>query len=397
MNNLILPQSTKDFVNAVTNPFDCSVPARIPDNDISQSLSLKDYIAQNGINILINGTTTVCSGVAIGMVIGFNQMASAGLITQAPYTIYVIPLSTGGVPIGTSVLSWTNYASLGTYSLFYRFVGGGLRVKCLIEDVTTSTTIAVSRMYSGMIKNFEVWTAINAGTNLYNLANQMDCLKIYNNAEGTSMRIDPFQQIDDFKKYRATLDWDTQACFNGNTYIMPLTVIQFMNPVVLNTVAGNTTYSFPLIVESILWIEGLLLKPSPLFVTPSPCDLSYTEIAEIIGTQCGADFPLVSKFNSFTNFLKSIGRLGKSAVVALGNSSVLPVIGNLALNGAISYATGRPSNLNIIKKRRKKRASIPIRQKPRRRRGPRPYQPMYGNNFQKPFKGARTGRKSTRM
>ena len=402
----IIPQSTRDFINAVTNPFDCSVPARVPDNDVSQSLSLKDFIAQNGFNVTINGTTTVCSGVAIGLVIGFNQLANAGLYTQVPYTLYVIPLDASGVKIGISTISWTNYASLSTYTSIFRYVGGGIRLKCLIEDVTVSTTIAVARHYAGLIKNFEVYTAYNSSTNFYNLANQMDCLKIYNNAEGASIRLDPFQQIVDFKKYRAVGDWNAQASFNGNSYIMPFCVTQFMNPVTLNTVAGNTTYTFPLIMEAVMWIEGLLLKPSPLFMTASPCDMNFENLAQVIATQCGGEFPLVSKFNSFSNFLRSVGKISKAAGKAIANSSILPQLGNIAVNQALTYATGVPMNVSLFKQRKKKSNGNNNNNNNNNKRGNnnkrrlKPQQmsmPLHGNQKQKGFNASRPGKKTTRF
>lgn len=73
MNKLLLPQYTKDYINAVTNPFDCAVPARIPDNDSQMSLSLKDYSINNGLSITLTGVTSACTGVAIGLLVGSNS------------------------------------------------------------------------------------------------------------------------------------------------------------------------------------------------------------------------------------------------------------------------------------------------------------------------------------
>lgn len=390
---LQIPQSTKDYINAVTNPFDCSVPARIPDNDDSSSLSLKDYSSNNGLSITINATTTDCSGIAIGLVVGSNRLAEAGLIPNALYSLYVIPLASSGAPIGIATLTYANLGSLANYSNFFRFVGGGVRIKCLIEDVTVSTTIAVARTYAGSVKVQDVYTVYNASGNFYNLANQLDCLKMYNNAQGASVRIDPFQQIDDFKKYRSVADWETYASFNGNTYDMPLTITQFMNPVT-RTGSPNSTYTIPLVVESVMWIEGLLLKPSPLFMSPSPCDLNFHKLAEIIATGCDGEFPIVVSFNSFSNFKTSLGRLATSAYKALGGSTILPNLANVAATRFI----GAP----IFSAPQKKMAApVPaVQQRPKKRRKARKNNgngARFGRAPIKQFNAAKSSKKGGRF
>jgi hypothetical protein len=313
------------YINAVTNPFDCAVPARIPDSDAQMSMSLKDYSANNGLSVTITGTTTDCYGVAIGMIIGANRLAEAGLLTARSHTIYAILLDASGAKIGISQIATANYASLPTYTNFYRFVAAGLRIKCIIEDVTVSTTIAVSRHYAGQVKTQDVYTVYNAGSSFFNLGQQLDCLKQYNNFEGCSMRLDPLQQIYDWKKYRSLGNYNSYENLNGNTYMYPFAVTQFNNPVT-RTGATDSVYSIPLIIESIFWLEALLLKPTPLFMTPSPYDCAFDKIVEYVGTSCESVFPLVSKFNSFSNFMNSMGRLGKAAANVVMKSSQIPVV-----------------------------------------------------------------------
>jgi hypothetical protein len=105
----------------------------------------------------------------------------------------------------------------------------------------------------------------------------------------------------------------------------PFAVTQFNNPVT-RTGATDSVYSIPLIIESIFWLEALLLKPTPLFMTPSPYDCAFDKIVEYVGTSCESVFPLVSKFNSFSNFMNSMGRLGKAAANVVMKSSQIPVV-----------------------------------------------------------------------
>jgi hypothetical protein len=324
------PQPTLDFINCVTNPFSCAVPARIVDNDPQASLPWKDYSINNGLSITVNGTTTACQGLALFLLIGSNRFAENSVISNSGYALLGIPLTAGGVAIGqpTSVIPQANYANLGNYGSYYRFVAAGLRCKCMIEEVTVSTTVAVSRMYTGLLKPSDAYTSYSSATSMFSLAQQMDCLKTFGNNQGATVRLDPFQQIIDFKKYRSTGDWTNYGSFDGNTYTLPSIILEFMNPVPIVTTAGNSTYTFPLIIEDVFWLELLLNKPTPLFAMPSPCDMNYEFIAQVISRSCEGEFPVVVSFNSFANFIKGVGRFGVAASKALLQTSILPMAVN---------------------------------------------------------------------
>lgn len=357
------PQSTLDFINCVTNPFSCAVPGRIIDNDPQMSIPWKDYSINNGLSITVNSTTTAVQGVALFLLIGSSQWAEHSVISNYGYTIFALPLTAGGVQIGapTAVVTQSNYSNLGTYGQYYRFVSAGLRCKCLIEEVTTSTTIAIARMYAGLLKPSDGYSAYNNSTSFFSLAQQMDCLAMFNNDQGATVRMDPFQQIDDFKKYRSTTDWTNYPSFNGNTYALPAIIIEFMNPVSISTTSGDSTYTFPIILESVFWLEMLLNKPTPLFPTPSPCDLNYNFIAQVLSRSCEGDFPVVTKFDSFANFLKSTGRFAVSAGRALAQTSVIP----LAVNAVSNRFLGAPimSNKPLINKKSNNNNPMSIKQK----------------------------------
>jgi len=365
MNKLILPQETKNFINAVTNPFDCGVPARIPDSDAAQSMSLKDYAVYSGSTVTVTGTTTDCYSIAIGLTIGANRLAEANIIANSLYSMYVILFDASGHKIGPTVLTFANSSTLSTYSNFVRFVGAGIRAKCLIEEVTSSTTIAVSRSFGGLIKTQDVYTSYNAATNFSSLVQQMDCLMAYTNSQGVSVRLDPFQQIYDFKKYRSVSDWENYLSFNCNTYNMPLMYFQFNNPLT-RTGAVDSVYTIPLQMEGVVWIEGLVLKPTPLFMSPSPCDLNFDEIAKIIATGCEGSFPIVSEFGSFSNFIKSIGRLSVTAARAIGNSTILPAAANGLLGFPLFSTNNRRNNKKSKRVKRNNNKNASYYPKPKR-------------------------------
>jgi len=333
MQKINFPRDTIDFINCVTNPFSCAIPGRIVDNDPQMSLPWKDYSINNGLSVVVNGTSAACQGVAIFLLIGSNRFVENAILSSAGYQVVAIPLTAGGVALGatsTSVLPVTqsNYSSLGSYALYYRFVGAAIRVKCLIEEVTTSTTVAISRMYAGLMKPSDGYNAYGTSGNYFSLAQQMDCLKMFNNDQGATVRIDPFQQVDDFKKYRSTIDWNNYSSFNGNTYALPAIIIEFMNPVPIATSGGNSTYTFPIILEDVFWLELLLNKPTPLFPSPSPCDLNYPMIAQVLSRACEGEFPVVTKFDSFANFIRSTGRFAVSAGRALASTTIIPTAVN---------------------------------------------------------------------
>jgi len=360
MNKDSFPQPTIDFINCVTNPFACSVPGRIIDNDPQMSIPWKDYSINNGLTITVNSTSTASQGIAIFLLIGSNQYAEHSVISNAGYSILALPLTAGGIQIGapTAAVAQSNYSNLGSYGQYYRFVSGAIRCKCLIEEVTASTTVAISRMYAGLMKPSDGYSAYNNSTSYFSLAQQMDCLKMFNNDQGATVRLDPFQQIDDFKKYRSTSDWTTYSSFNGNTYALPAIVIEFMNPVPIVTSGGNSTYTYPLILESVFWLELLLNKPTPLFPTPSPCDLNYLFIAQVLSRACEGEFPVVTKFDSFANFIRSTGRFAVSAGRALAQTSLIPMAVNAVSNRYLgtSIMANKPliskSNPMAIKQKR---------------------------------------------
>jgi len=369
LNKSSFPQSTIDFINCVTNPFSCAVPGRIVDNDPQMSLPWKDYSINNGLSVVVNGTTTASQGLAIFLLLGSNRWVENSIISSAGYQLIAVPLTAGGVAVGATAtallaVAQANYSTLGNYALYYRFVAAAIRAKCLIEEVTTSTTVAISRMYSGLMKPSDGYNAYGTSGNYFSLAQQMDCLKMYNNDQGSSVRLDPFQQIDDFKKYRSTVDWNNYSSFNGNTYALPAIIIEFMNPVPISTTGGNSTYTYPIVLESVFWLELLLNKPTPLFPTPSPCDLNYPFIAQVLSRACEGEFPVVVSFNSFGNFIKSAGRFAVAAGRSLAQTSIIP----MAINAASSRYLGGPimSNQPLIKRQNKGQATNPmaIKQRP---------------------------------
>jgi len=354
------PQSTLDFINCVTNPFECAVPGRIVDNDPQMSMPWKDYSVNNGLSFTVSTTTpTACQGIALFLLIGSNQYAEHSVISNASYSLLAILLDNNGDQISAYAIAQANYSSLGNYTEQYRFVSAGIRAKCLIEQVTVSTTVAVSRMYAGSMKPSDGYTAYSGPHSYFTLAQQMDCLATFDNSQGATVRLDPFQQIIDFKKYRAYGDWTDYSSFNGNTYVQPSIIVQFMNPVPVTIGTSTSTYSIPLIVESIFWLEVLLNKPTPLYCTPSPCDLNYDFIASVLSRACEGEFPVVTKFNSFKNFMNSTGRFAVAAGRAIAQTSIIPSI----INAASTRFLGGPivSNQPLIRKQMPKQAA-PVKQ-----------------------------------
>jgi hypothetical protein len=259
----------------------------------------------------------------------------------------------------------------------------------LIEDVTVSTTVAIARTYAGLIKPDDYYRAIVNNNSFFNLAIQMDCVKNFNNREGATVRLDPFQQIVDFKKYRQPNDWENYGSYDGNTYAFPCIISQFMNPVPSTFTSPNTTYNLPVIIEMVLWIEALLIKPSPLYLLPSPTDLNYEKIAEIISTQCEGVFPIVTKFNSFANFMMALGKLSLAASTASKYSTVLPLV--KSVNNII-----RARNINPNRRKGMRRNNNNKRKQNNKNKGRRNNNKFSNNSGKKGFKSARINFKYNR-
>jgi hypothetical protein len=357
------PPHTRDFINAVVNPFSADQPARVPDIERLQSVCFRDATELSATTNPFDGDI---SGLLIWISIGHNTMRQ----TYAPsafsdqiYHIGYCGISDSGDPVFTVDGDYLAYESMNyntitgagasttgdpiigdALSQAFRFVSMGLRVLPAIEVVTDTSIPYVSYFISGQLTPYELgqWGADQ--TDIRATLKNSPYSEVYGNNEGTCNRYDPVQKANMFETLSLT-KWNG-AAYATDDYRTPTVACMFSQSIAANELV-------PVITHAQFWLECVLKQPTPIYASPSPVDPNFSKVISIL-SQSDDVFPLVSKGHSFVSFANKLPQFIRQSneILRLGSSifnEVRPVM----------RMAGRAFRGKRRKRKRKKRSLAP--------------------------------------
>lgn len=317
--------STRDFINIVTNPLDSNKPAQVPDLQQFNSLCLVDSAH---ITNPVNPTLSTAAGGIIAWVrCHYSTMDSAN--NPNPNRIYtlnytsissanVILSDAGGdtrsvVPVNmTTILGGTQYTPNSALITSCRVMSMGLQLLSTVEVVTDTSQIYITQIVGGQMSMSELNSINNNNSDVLLALKNSSCSKIFSNSEGCSGRYDPFQNEEQLNVLDGSLMYSTAKAFDW--YKMPVIIAKFSQ-----TVASGS--QLPVILNARFWIEASLRQPTPIYSQPSPIDPNFSLVRSIL-SGCTEVFPLVAKGHSFTAFVSSNPRIISVISRVLQQSSV---------------------------------------------------------------------------
>lgn len=323
----MLSEETKNFLEAVTNPFGCTYPARVPDRFASRTVSLTDYNYQVNYTANFDGGGTV-NGLFLMIVPCYTSLLASYTI-YSPTAIYqcimcptyngILQPNTGsiGTLIGVNheaiVGSATSYNVLNSLIESLRIFGAGMRVWPKLEYVTDSSSLYVTGYYAGLIKAIDVENKVAAGASIETIVRNSENLQVYANSQGASVRLNPFV-LNNYLGMRTLLDSATGNTFDGSDMSLPFIYVTINQEI-------NDGTPFPFYISVQWWIEGVLKQPTPIYSSASPVDLEFDRVS---GIMCDTDaYPITAPGHSFKKFRAAVGAFNKAANTALQYSSLL--------------------------------------------------------------------------
>lgn len=225
-----------------------------------------------------------------------------------------------------------------------RFLSFGVRFLPVIEMVTSSDTVAISRFYGGLLTPFTLYNAAVNDNSIYTLIRDSTGYAEYTNAQGCCARYNPKQDgLFNTLKMQDLLNINNSSFATGNFYF-PVIVAKFTT---LITVAEAASLTAPFRSTFRMYIEGVVKLPSPYVTTR----VSYVPgWEEALAAQCYdiVNHPLVCPGHTFSIF-------NKGSLRALGAiDSRLKVGGQI-----VNIAAGVGSNIyRQTRKKKRKRNGV---------------------------------------
>jgi hypothetical protein len=353
--NIELSPAMHRYISAVVDPLGASEPASIPDTMNDNSLCLRDNYESGGLTNIFDGTI---QAVLFWIEYGYTTLGTNYASSDLGYSLNAIGLDANNYPVLMAANTYKQYTFInypticGSSSTVdpaaaliaaLRLIAAGLRVLPLIEFVTDPTQIYLSYIIGGQPSCNDLYEAIDAGNvNIESLMRNTKGAQIYPNNEGCCVRYDPFQA--DHQADMKPLTQFLNVSNNWDAIKVPAVLCKFSNSVVASA-------NLPLIINSQLWIEGILKQPTPIYSEESPSDPSYPIMKSIMSHPCD-DHPFVTKGHTFKNFNLNSPAFLKTLGFALKASSYIP---GLNYSGADKILRQAGSGFSRAGKRARKR------------------------------------------
>lgn len=327
-NGIQMKECTAKFLNAVFDPFKTTDAARVPDMQKQSSICMRDYL-DNFVPTPEFVDTPTYQGVLLFWDCGFNSLvtnAYAEFGNDIPYyRLWVMSIKTAGIydSNGLTLPELMNASSImpnngdgffnanssSGLATALRLFAGGIKVLPTIETITSSDTFAVRNFWAGHLTPADIsgWMTGATNTNIQEVVRQARNVQEYPNADGVTVRYDPFQyeeqlefiSSDSLNFAEADKDVGSKVSrTNTDAYYFPFVYIA-----TTNSIDSSYTGSWPFKIYASWWFESLLKHPTPIYTMKSPIDINYHKVAAIAG-----DTDLynpVTKGHTFRNFLQS--------------------------------------------------------------------------------------------
>lgn len=353
-------QNTRNFLNAVVNPFGASDCARVPDRYSGNTVCLTDWIDYQPAT---GGDPATGSSYLVTMILpNYSSLKAAYASSNAlQYQVVTIPLTAAGVVNLTASNQITsnvfqNYSTITgsttTYDDdeclvdFYRIYSMGLRQWPAVEMVTDTSVSHILRFYGGMISPAAVYRSILDGTNLLNIIKQSDGIKSFPGYQGCTVRWNPFDQ--DFVLEMMSLVNHNQQARDFSGVPVPVICAAFSKTLI-------NTDTVPLYTQARVWLEGQLSLPTPIYSNASPIDYNYNTIAQYMSRPSN-EYPFVTEGHSFAAFTWALSGLPGLARTIVSIDNAIRNKGR-KLNSKSKNKTQQKSVVNNNKIKQNKRLS----------------------------------------
>jgi hypothetical protein len=227
---------------------------------------------------------------------------------------------------------------------------------------------AVRKCYGGL-------RATQDGANVYETVRNMRNVQEFPNSKGCTARYNPFQREEQLEMNDMRgISMVQNSSYATRNYITNSTNFPFICCKMNTTIAEGEEY--PAILYGSVWLEGQLIRPTPIYSDSSPVDQNFNKIRSVACDTVA--FPVTVSGHSFKSFVASAGKFAN--IVLSGLEDLQPYIktGRRMINAA--QQSGRRKR----KKNQRKTKSRGLPQRPRRvRRSQRSGLPM-GNKTNRP-------------
>lgn len=301
--------NTVNFLNAVTNPFGANESAVVPDRFSGNSICLTDWLDLQA--PLIGGAlvTDMAHFCMMLLPLYSNLKAAYASAPNVGYQLVTFPLLTAGAVISLTAAGKLTSYTPQNYSIItgsatsydedeclvdgYRIFSMGLKAWPTIEVVTDSSITHILKWYGGLISPNTVFRSIVDGTNFLNIVKQAEGIQIYSGYEGCTTRYNPFANIQQL--FMRSLSQNNSASGNDSS--------AWLMPIVVGALSASlqSTAQAPLMLENRFWLEGTLSLPTPIYSSPSPIDLSFEIIGQVM-SRPQDDHPFVVSGHTFEEF-----------------------------------------------------------------------------------------------
>lgn len=329
---VIMKDCSIKFLNAVMDPFKSIDAARVPDFQKQSSICMRDYV-DNYIPVApanLEGTDSI-DGMLLLWDWGWDSTIASK--TTPPFYRLQYYFSIQGVyndlyegtitTINADTIlpndgsgSFTPSSNPSGLAQGVRIFAGGIKVLPVIETITSSDTLAV-RNYWGGYMTPQDWSSWTTGSyNLSEIVRNSRNVQEYPNAEGVTVRYDPFQYEEQLeftygRNFSLTVE-DQEATklgpHNTDGCYFPFVYINFTDGLGI----ADIGQPFPIKIFASFWMESILKSPSPIYSMKSPVDLNFDRIRALAGDT--DRFPPVTKGHSFADFLSQAHKFVKEFV-----------------------------------------------------------------------------------
>jgi hypothetical protein len=204
------------------------------------------------------------------------------------------------------------YSAYDTNVVGMRLNGAGIRFWPIIEEVTNSETIAVSRYYCFQTDARSLSTCASVSSNVYTLAKDSQNYAEYPNRKGASARVQVYQRYSGLSMYEMTsLDTLSDGSLDTNSISFPCIIARLTQTVSLSS---GDFYTFPVRSAFRQMFEGKMVTPSPYVATRPPFNPDWERYLAMY-TNNTLEYPVSVSGHSFKKILKG-------AVNLLGNNTV---------------------------------------------------------------------------
>lgn len=368
---------TQNFLDAVMDPFGHETPTLCPDRMIDKMICFRDYNNNPANNNL--SAVNIIGCMIVGRY-GANIFCTSN--SNSPSQLYGFELfyiiSDGTIQLDTSTnsifITPTNLATITGSSTSYdpelsmltniRLFSMGLRVWPSIEQITDSSTLAITTIQSGSVSWDEVFRCFQSGSSVFNLVSDLPHLKTYSNNEGSTVRYNPFMLKEQLFLQDPSDFIDDQLVGGDPTdsWRFPFCLIRF-------TTSVATLAALPFRFQCVYWMDGALNNPTPIMGEFSPVDIEFDQVASMMSREAAIRVSTSGHtFPPLASYLPSIISAARS--VAQGSSHIISAAFKAAKR------SGQRSLGNMLRSNvRRQRNNNTFRPRPRRRKNNNAIQP----------------------